>query len=66
MEMSSYKHGEDTLESPLSRSMVTQSGLGNRKNIIIGVSVVALCVIGIGFGIGFGLDHDTIGMSLLC
>ena len=67
MEMSSYEYyGEDTIERPSSRSMVTQSGLGNRKTIIIGVSVVALCVIGIGFGIGFGLDHDTIGMSLLC
>ena len=65
MEMSSYNNGGDTLESPLRRKMVTQSGLGNRKNIIIGVSVVALCVI-VGCGIGFGFDHDTIGMSLLC
>ena len=64
MEMSTCKHAEDTFESPLSRSMVEQGGLGNRTKIVIGVSIVALSVIGIGFGIGFGINHDTIGMSL--
>ena len=64
MEMSNYENGKDTLESPLRRNTVTKSGLENKKYIFLGVSV-ALCVI-VGCGIGFGLDHDTIGMSLLC
>ena len=67
MEMSSNNHGEDTLESPLSRSMFKQGGLGNRTKIImmiIGGSIVVLCII-VGFGIVFSLDHDTIGTCLL-